>query len=497
MQKQQIVIFDTTLRDGEQAPGAKMDVNQKILIAKNLESLGIDVIEAGFASSSQGEFEVFMRLSEILTTSTLCSLARAKKEDITLASEAMQNSKNKRLHTFLSTSDIHIKHKLNKTHEQVLEMIKKSVSYAKELFQDVEWSAEDATRTNFDFLCNCVEIAIKSGAKTINLPDTVGYMYPSEYGEMIAKIVKFVNDDNVIISTHCHDDLGMATANSLSAVKNGARQVECTINGIGERAGNCALEEIVMAIKTRSDILPFQTNIDTTKFIKISELVENITGIFVQSNKAIIGKNAFSHESGVHQDGMLKNKQTYEIINPIDIGRDATTISLGKLSGRNALNDKLIKLGFNLSKDELDLIFTKFKNLCDAKKVIYDSDIISLVSDVASENIDGVSKYEVQSFEDGKSVVISGFYDGKDFEIKNQSFSILDAGFRGINNFFNINPSLEKYEIKAVTLDTDAQGMANIILKIDEKYTNCTSHACDVVLASLKAYFGACMKFFS
>lgn len=497
MSQEKIIIFDTTLRDGEQAPGAKMDVNQKILIAKNLDLLGVDVIEAGFAASSPAEFEIFTKLSELLENATLCSLARVVHNDIKIAHDAMKNAKNKRLHTFISTSDVHIKYKLNKTHNEVLEMIKSGVSYAKELFEDVEWSAEDATRTNFDFLCNCVEIAIKSGAKTINLPDTVGYIYPEEYGQMIAKVKQFINNEAIIISTHCHDDLGMATANSLAAVKNGARQIECTINGIGERAGNCPLEEISMAIKTRNDALPYYTNIKTEKLVGISELVENITGMFVQSNKAIVGKNAFSHESGIHQDGMLKNRNTYEIMNPADVGRTATTISLGKLSGRSALNDKLVKLGFSLSKDELDMVFAKFKTLCDAKKIIYDSDIISLVSDIASNAIDGVISYEVSAKNDKKLIEMKVIFQGREAVITNESFSILDAGFRGINNFFKLDPSLEKYEVKAVTLDTDAQGMANIVLKINEKYVNYTAHDCDVILTSLKAYFGACLKFFS
>lgn len=494
MNGEKIVIFDTTLRDGEQAPGAKMSINEKILIAKNLSNLGVDVIEGGFAAASQAEFEALNAMSKVIENTTICSLSRVIKSDIKLAHDALLPTKNKRLHTFLSTSEIHIKHKLGKTHTEVIEMIKSGVSYGRELFDDVEWSAEDATRTDFDFLCKCVEIAISSGARTINLPDTVGYTTPYEYFQLFSKITKEFEGKNVVFSCHCHDDFGMSVANSISSVIGGARQIECTILGIGERAGNAALEEIIMAIKTRKDILPYLTNIDTTQFVKICELVSNITGFFPPANKAIVGKNAFAHESGIHQDGMLKCPQTYEIMNPCDVGFQKTTLTLGKLSGRNALNSKLIELGFSVTKEELDLVFTKFKKLCDTKKTIYDNDIIALVSDSTENCANEVISYNVISNNENKTITISFIYNGVKIDKTATSTGIFNAGTQCVNQLLDINPVLETYELKAVSLDADAQAISNVVIKFNNKSYHDSGYDTDIIMASVKSYFNACLQ---
>lgn len=384
MTNKQIIIFDTTLRDGEQCPGASMTLEQKIAVAEALDNMKVDVIEAGFAVASEGDFKSIQKISEVVKNSVVCSLSRAKENDISIAFDAIKNAKNKRIHTFISTSDIHIQYKLKSTRENVLEMIKNSVSFARNLTDDVEWSAEDATRTDFDFLCKCVEVAINAGATTINLPDTVGFSYPTEIKKMFSDVRnRVVNADRAIFSTHCHNDLGMGTANSLSAVEGGANQIECTINGLGERAGNTALEEVVMAIKTRNDILKFNTNIITENIAETSKIVADASGFMVQKNKAIVGKNAFAHESGIHQDGMLKNKQTYEIMTPESVGIKKTDIVLGKHSGRAALKNKIVELGFgDISNENLDVIFKKFKSLGDTKKEIFDRDIIAIVKEI-------------------------------------------------------------------------------------------------------------------
>jgi len=491
---QKIIIFDTTLRDGEQAVGAKMNINEKILIAKNLDLMGVDIIEAGFAASSKAEFEAISQISKICQNSTICSLSRAKKEDIKASFDALANTKNRRIHTFISTSEIHIKYKLNKTHDEVLEMIKSSVAYAKSLTDDIEWSAEDATRTDFEFLCRCIEAAILNGAKTINIPDTVGYFTPNEYGNLFEKLTKNFSNKNIIFSAHCHNDLGMALANSISAVQSGAGQVECTINGIGERAGNCALEELVMAFKTRKDAMPFITNVNTIHIAKMSHLVSNITGFAIQKNKAIVGENAFSHESGIHQDGMLKNRNTYEIMNPFDIGILSSKLVLGKLSGRNALQDRLINLGFSLSKDEIDKTFEKFKALCDKKKHIYDNDIISLISNKEIIDENEILSYSISSIENSKEISLKLRYKGELISISAQSNGILNAGLQCINKALNISPILEKYELKAISMETDAQGIANIVVRNGEDYVHGIGIDTDIIMASIKAYFDACLK---
>ena len=367
MKKNQIIIFDTTLRDGEQSPGASMSLEEKIQIAKAFEDLGVDILEAGFPAASQGDFEAVSEISKILTKTVPCGLARAVKNDLDRCYESLKHSKHFRIHTFISTSDLHMKFKLQKTREEVLDLIKFSVEYAKQFTNDVEWSPEDATRTDSDYLCKTVEHAIKCGATTINIPDTVGYATPSDYERIIKDLFNRVpNIDKVVVSTHTHNDLGLGVANALAGISAGARQVECTINGIGERAGNAALEEIVMAIKTRNDLMPYETNINTKKISACSKLVSSVTGFPIQYNKAIVGKNAFAHESGIHQDGMLKNKQTYEIMTPESVGVIKSSLVMGKHSGRHAFKEKLEALGYpNFDEKKIDESFKKFKDLAD------------------------------------------------------------------------------------------------------------------------------------
>src|SRR5580693_21712 len=380
--KNRVIIFDTTMRDGEQSPGASMSFDEKLELAKILEEMGVDVIEAGFPIASNGDFEAVREVAKIVTESTVCGLARAGVADIERAGEAIRPAKRGRIHTFLSTSPQHRDYILRMTQDDVLNAVVGSVTHARNLCDDVEWSAQDATRTERDFLARCVEAAIKAGAGTINLPDTVGYSYPSEYGEMFADLIARVpGADSVIFSAHCHNDLGLAVANSLSAVQAGARQVELAVNGIGERAGNAALEEVVMALRVRGDKLPFPTRIQTQHITRASRYVSAITGFPVQFNKAIVGKNAFAHESGIHQDGMLKNAGTYEIMLPADVGQGATNLVMGKHSGRHAFREKLKGLGYELGQNALNDAFTRFKELADKKKDVFDDDIVALVDD--------------------------------------------------------------------------------------------------------------------
>lgn len=384
MKTDKVIVFDTTLRDGEQSPGVAMSIEDKVNIAVRLEKIGVDVIEAGFAFASPADFEAIHRISKVVNKSTICSLARATKKDIDCAAEALKDACKKRIHTFIATSDIHLKYKLKKTQDEVIEMIKESVSYAKTKCDDVEWSAEDATRTEIGYLIKCVKTAIQAGATTINLPDTVGYCYPQEYQKMfeivIKKVSKEIDISNVIFSTHCHNDLGMATANSISGAIGGARQIECCINGIGERAGNTAMEEVVMAFKVRKE-LGFDTDIDTKQIKEISDTIRDISGFVIQPNKAIVGKNAFLHESGIHQDGVLKNKSTYEIIDPQDVGIKIDNIVLGKLSGRSALKAKVGEMGYKFTEEQINYLFIKFKDLASRRKFVIEDDIRRMIND--------------------------------------------------------------------------------------------------------------------
>ena len=382
---EKIIIFDTTLRDGEQSAGASMSVEDKLLIAKNLDSMKVDIIEAGFPYASDGDFDAVSKISKICKYSTVCGLARANNKDIDSAGVALKHAKKNRIHTFISTSDLHMKYKLKMDRNEVIDAIKKSIKRAAKYTSDIEWSPEDASRTDLDFLYKSIEVAITNGATTINIPDTVGYAIPSEIGELIKKIKSnVVNIDKAIISVHCHNDLGLAVSNSLSAIIGGARQVECTINGIGERAGNAALEEIVMCLKTRKDSLPYYSDVDTKKITNISHLVSTITGFTVQPNKAVVGKNAFAHESGIHQDGMLKHTNTYEIMTPESVGLSSSELVLGKHSGRHAFKVKLNELGYEFSDNKINSLFKKFKELADKKKQVFEEDLLALADEEQS-----------------------------------------------------------------------------------------------------------------
>ena len=501
MTNDKIIIFDTTLRDGEQSPGATMSRAEKVQIACALDTMGVDVIEAGFAVASKGDFECINEIANTVKNSVVCSLARATEGDIKAAGEAIKLANKSRIHTFISISDVHIKHKLKSTKEDVLEMARKSVKYARNFTNDVEWSAEDATRTDIDFLLKCIEEVINAGATTINIPDTVGYTYPSEYIAMINTIMnKVPNIDKAIISTHCHDDLGMAVANSLAAVQAGARQVECTVNGIGERAGNAAMEEIIMAIKTRNDILPFTTNIDTTHISNISKLVANISGFAVQKNKAIVGKNAFSHESGIHQDGMLKARETYEIMTPESVGIKKSELVLGKHSGRAAFEDKLKELGLELDKggDNFKKLFEKFKLLGDKKKHILDEDIIALVTDsadTAEENIFKLISYNVNSSSDiEKTASINVQIADKEKTFEGSGDGVLDAIFNAVREIVSFDVDLEQYDVNALTEGTDAQANASVVLKCEGIVFSGSYRDTDTVFASAQAFMNALNK---
>ncbi|PIR38736.1 MAG: 2-isopropylmalate synthase [Alphaproteobacteria bacterium CG11_big_fil_rev_8_21_14_0_20_39_49] len=498
MTKDKIKIFDTTLRDGEQSPGATMNMDEKILIAETLDKMGVDIIEAGFAIASKGDFEAVNKVAKKVKNATVCSLARTVKADIEAAAEAIKPAKRGRIHTFISTSPIHMKHKLNMNEEQVLERTRDMVKLARNLCDDVEWSAEDATRTDHDFLCKTVEAAIAAGATTINLPDTVGYTTPLEYAGLIAMIKNRVpNVDKAVLSVHCHNDLGLAVANSLAAVSAGARQIECTINGLGERAGNAAMEEIVMAIKTRNDIMPYDTNIDTTQIMRASKLVSTVTGFVVQNNKAIVGANAFAHESGVHQDGMLKNASTYEIMTPESVGLHKSKLVMGKLSGRHAFKNKLEELGFELGDNAFEEAFNNFKNLADKKKEIYDEDIIALIDNSAINNKGLVELLSLQvhcgSVDDPKAVIKLAV-EGKTKEIEATGDGPVDAIFNGIKKLVTHDAKLELYQVHAVTGGTDAQAEVTVRLNKDGKIISGNYRDTDTLVASAGAYIAAVNK---
>jgi 2-isopropylmalate synthase len=496
--KDKIIIFDTTLRDGEQAPGATMNLEEKLAIAKLLEKMGVDVIEAGFPAASDGDFEAVNQIAKIVKKSTICGLARAKENDIRRTFEAIKPAQNPRIHTFIATSPIHMQFKLKMDEAQVLQAIKDSVSLANSLCAEVDWSCEDGTRSELDFLYKAIETAIKAGASTINIPDTVGYATPEEYFDLITNIKNNVsNIDKAIISTHCHNDLGLAVANSLAAVKAGARQVECTINGIGERAGNAALEEIVMAVKTRNDFYNYTTNIDTTLISRISKLVSGATGFAVQPNKAIVGSNAFAHESGIHQDGMLKNRNTYEIMSPESIGLEKSSLILGKHSGRAAFKDRLSQLGYDLGHNALESAFIKFKDVADRKKDITDEDIIALV-DESVANTQGkyhIVSLSVHSSNGESSVDLKISVDGKEVQadvVANNG--PVDTIFKAIKNLIPHNAVLELYQIHAITGGTDAQATCTVRLNDGGKTTTCNASDVDVLLASALAYINCLNK---
>jgi 2-isopropylmalate synthase len=495
--KDNLVIFDTTLRDGEQSPGASMTKDEKVRIAKALEKLRVDVIEAGFAVSSQGDFDAVQAIANTVKGSRICSLSRAVKGDIAAAAEALKGAEAGRIHTFIATSPIHMKYKLQMEPDQVMDQAISAVKLARGLIDDVEFSLEDASRTEFDFMCQITEAVINAGASTINLPDTVGYTDPGEYGAMIERLLNTVpNADKAIFSVHCHNDLGLAVANSLAAVKAGARQVECTINGLGERAGNASLEEIVMAIRTRKDIFPVQTHIDTTQIVSTSRLVSSVTGFPVQPNKAIVGANAFAHESGIHQDGILKFRETYEIMKAEDVGWSTNKLSLGKLSGRAAFAARLEELGISFeSKDDFNQAFSRFKDLADKKREIFDEDLQALVSDVqiAAED-DAITVIDLEVVTKTGQLPAAKIcinYKDKDHQSEASGDGAVDAIFNAIEKLINSETTLQLYSVNAVTEGTDSQGEVTVRLEKDGRIINGQGADTDILLASAKAYLNA------
>lgn len=493
---ERVYIFDTTLRDGEQSPGASMNVSEKLTLAKQLERLGVDIIEAGFAISSPGEFEAIVAISNEIKGPIICSLARAKEKDIEASYNALKDASKKRIHIFHSSSDIHLKYQYRITKEEALKRSFEMVKFAKSLVDDVEFSPMDATRTDIGFLCEMIDAAISAGASTINIPDTVGYSVPEEFGKMI-KVIKERIKDNAIISVHCHNDLGLAVSNALQAVLNGARQIECTINGIGERAGNCSLEEVVMALKTRSDIFNCTTGINTTEIIKTSRLVTKITGISVQPNKAIVGANAFSHEAGIHQDGLLKEKLTYEIIKPESVGLHQTELILGKHSGRHAFKVRLKEMGYNLDDETFNKVFTSFKVLADQKKEIFEEDIRTLVEGEAIKTKETYTLEEIFVISGTKQkpqATIKIKEKDKIIEKTASGDGPIDAAYKAIGEITKTKASLLKFEVKAITGGTDALGEVMVSIKEGGRIVRGYGADCDIIVASCKAYISAINK---
>ena len=494
-----IIIFDTTLRDGEQCPGASMNINEKIEIARQLSVLGVDVIEAGFPISSPGDFESVMRVAKEVKGPSICGLARAIEKDIDAAYNAVKHSKMPRIHIFLATSKIHMKYKLKKAEGEILKLAVSSVRYARNKCDDVEFSPEDASRTDKDFLYKVVEAVINAGARTVNIPDTVGYTTPFEFAELIKGIKNNVpNIEKAVISVHCHNDLGLGVANSLAAVLNGARQVECTINGLGERAGNASLEEIVMTIKTRKDLFKnIGTNINTKEIFKTSRLVSKLTGMPVQPNKAIVGANAFAHESGIHQDGILKERITYEIMKPEDVGVTGTKLVLGKHSGRHAFKERLNSLGFKLKEDQVEKAFEQFKELADKKKEIFDEDLETIVDEEISKIPQELKleHFHITSGDNIKpSATIKIKYKGKAFESSSSGDGPVDACYKAIDKVIKVGGKLLDYQIRSVTSGKDALGEVSV--KIGSRGTIVSGRAAstDIIEASIKAYINAVNK---
>ncbi len=499
---EKVKIFDTTLRDGEQSPGASMNTEEKIQIAKQLERLGVDIIEAGFAAASPGDFEAIRKIAEVVRNSTVCSLARALEKDIKAAGEAIAPTPHKRIHTFIATSPIHMKYKLRMAPEEVIKKAVEAVKYAKTFVEDVEFSCEDAGRSEMGFLKEIIGAVIEAGASTINIPDTVGYRFPHEMGEMIKELKAFIGD-RATISVHCHNDLGLAVANSLYSVLNGARQVECTINGLGERAGNAALEEIVMAIKTRKDIFgDIDTNINTKEIYPTSRLVAAITGIEPQPNKAIVGKNAFAHESGIHQDGVLKHQETYEIMRAEDIGLDRNAIVLGKHSGRHAFKKKIEELGFSLSEEEINKAFERFKVLADKKKEITDDDIrVLITNEIASApEVYKLKKLQINDCSEGvPSAAVTIEFEGKEITDAGIGDGTIDAIFKTIDRISGYQGTLNDYQVQAVSKGKDA--LAKVVVKVvfDKNRPAVIGHglSIDTMIASAKAYVSALNSYIS
>jgi 2-isopropylmalate synthase len=498
-----LIIFDTTLRDGEQSPGAAMTKEEKVRIARQLEKLGVDVIEAGFAAASPGDALAINAIAQVVKRSTVCSLARANERDVRAAGEAIKPASSGRIHTFIATSPIHMENKLRMTPDQVVENAVKAVRLALEYTDDVEFSAEDAVRSEMDFLVRIFDAVIKAGATTINVPDTVGYSIPVLWGERIKQLIARVPDSGKVIwSTHCHNDLGMAVANSLAAVMNGVRQVECTINGLGERAGNASLEEIVMAVKTRRDVFSCDSRIDTTQIVPSSKLVSSITGYPVQPNKAIVGANAFAHESGIHQDGVLKHRETYEIMRAEDVGWNTNKITLGKLSGRNAFRTRLQELGIVLDgEDAMNAAFARFKELADKKREIYDEDLHALVSDEVMAEAHEYYKlvYLQVCSETGETphAKVVMMEHGQERRAEADGGGPVDAAFKAIENMAGSGAELLLYSVNNITTGTDAQGEVTVRLAKGGRIVNGLGADTDIVIASAKAYINALNKLHS
>ncbi|MBN9601943.1 MAG: 2-isopropylmalate synthase [Afipia felis] len=499
--KDRVVIFDTTLRDGEQCPGATMTHEEKLEVAEMLDTMGVDIIEAGFPIASVGDFEAVAEIARQTKNAVVAGLARAIPADIARAGEAVRHAKRGRIHTFVSTSPIHLAHQMRKSEEDVLDIITATVAQARNLVEDVEWSAMDSTRTPIEYLCRCVETAIKAGATTINLPDTVGYAVPEEYRRMFKTIRERVpNADKAVFSVHCHDDLGLAVANSLAGVEGGARQIECTINGIGERAGNAALEEVVMAIKTRGDVMPYWCNVESTSLTRASKVVSAATSFPVQYNKAIVGRNAFAHESGIHQDGVLKNAQTYEIMTPESVGVKQTSLVMGKHSGRHAFQHKLKELGYELADNQLQDAFVRFKALADRKKDIYDEDIEALVDQELAQSHDRlrlVSLTVIAGTNGPQRATMKVEVEGKVRIDEAEGNGPVDAVFNAVKALVPHEAKLELYQVHAVTAGTDAQAEVSVRLSQDGRSVTARSSDPDTLVASAKAYLSALNKIIS
>ena len=500
LMKDKLIIFDTTLRDGEQSPGASMTRDEKVRIGKALERLKVDVIEAGFPAASIGDFEAVQAVANTIKDSTVCGLARALDKDIDRAGEALKGANRSRIHTFIATSPIHMKMKLNMEPNQVVEYAVKAVKRARQYTDDVEFSPEDAGRSDEDFLCRILEAVIDAGATTLNIPDTVGYSVPQQFGATLSNLIKRIpNSDKAIFSVHCHNDLGLAVANSLSAVLNGARQVECTINGLGERAGNASLEEVVMAVRTRQDVFPCKTDLDTREILTCSKLVSSITGFPVQPNKAIVGANAFAHESGIHQDGVLKNPETYEIMKAEDVGWSANRMVLGKHSGRNAFKSRMTELGYEFnSEEELNDTFFRFKQLADKKHEIFDEDLQALISEVNSDAEEDHIKLIAlkvcsETGEIPSSTVTIRIHD-EELTGSSEGSGAVDASLKAIEILVKSDASLELYSVNSITNGTDAQGDVTVRLEKAGRIVNGQGADTDIVIASAKAYINAVSK---
>ncbi|CTQ32151.1 2-isopropylmalate synthase [Jannaschia rubra] len=491
---EKIVIFDTTLRDGEQSPGATMTHDEKLEIATMLDEMGVDVIEAGFPIASDGDFAAVSDIARNADRAVICGLARANLKDIDRCWEAVKHARQPRIHTFIGTSPLH-RAIPNLTRDQMAERIHETVTHARNLCDDVQWSPMDATRTEWDYLARVVEIAIKAGATTINIPDTVGYTAPNESAELIRRLIAEVpGASDVVFATHCHNDLGLATANALAAVEGGARQIECTINGLGERAGNTALEEVVMALKVRHDIMPFTTGVDSTKLMAISRRVASVSGFPVQFNKAIVGKNAFAHESGIHQDGMLKNAETFEIMRPEDVGLNATSLVMGKHSGRAALRSKMKELGYDLADNQLVDVFVRFKALADRKKEVFDEDLIALMQDEERQSEDRIKVDYLRvvcGTEGPQEASLRLVIDGEVKASEATGDGPVDAAFNAVKALVEHHARLQLYQVSAVTEGTDAQATVTVRMEEDGRIVSGQSADTDTVVASVRAYVNA------